>query len=139
MPAQDSRNSRTDLRRDTPSGESGGRIISATPVAFNCAALDGRSRFPDHPSAPSRSTSRGWSGTSLNLNERGKSAGRTATGSVTSEGDAAARADLVRGLGYDGSGIVVGIISDGIDHAASARASGDLPTVTVPADGRCTA
>jgi subtilisin family serine protease len=63
--------------------------------------------------------------------------GRTRTGSVTSEGDAAARADLVRGLGYDGSGTVVGIISDGIDHAASAQGTGDLPAVTVPADPRC--
>jgi len=63
--------------------------------------------------------------------------GRLRTGSVTSEGDAAARADLVRGLGYDGSGTVVGVISDGIDHAADAQATGDLPPVTVPADARC--
>src|SRR5438094_8328665 len=63
--------------------------------------------------------------------------GRPRTGSVTSEGDAAARADLVRGLGYDGSGTVVGMISDGIDHAADAQATGDLPAVTVPADARC--
>src|SRR5205823_6333398 len=60
--------------------------------------------------------------------------GRLRTGSVTSEGDAAARADLVRGLGYDGSGTVVGVISDGIDHAAVAQATGDLPAVMVPAD-----
>jgi len=63
--------------------------------------------------------------------------GRSRTGSVTSEGDTAARADLVRGLGYDGSGTVVGVISDGIDHAASAQATGDLPAVTIPADARC--
>ncbi len=63
--------------------------------------------------------------------------GRPRIGSVTSEGDAAARADLVRGLGYDGSGTVVGVISDGIDHAADAQATGDLPAVTVPADARC--
>src|SRR5438128_2689264 len=61
--------------------------------------------------------------------------GRLRTGSVTSEGDAAARADLVRG--YDGSGTVVGVISDGIDHAAVAQATGDLPAVMVPADARC--
>src|SRR5262249_47103352 len=41
------------------------------------------------------------------------------TGSVTSEGDRAARADLVRGIGYDGSGVVVGVISDGIDDLAA--------------------
>src|SRR5205823_13870156 len=58
--------------------------------------------------------------------------GRLRTGSVTSAGDAAARADLVRGLGYDGSGTVVGVISDGIDHAAVAQATGDLPAVMVP-------
>src|SRR5436309_3434573 len=52
-------------------------------------------------------------------------------------GAGAARADLVRGLGYDGSGTVVGMISDGIDHAADAQATGDLPAVTVPADARC--
>ena len=63
--------------------------------------------------------------------------GRLRTGSVTSQGDAASRADLVRGLGYDGSGTVVGIISDGIDHAASAQATGDLPAVTVPAGASC--
>jgi len=63
--------------------------------------------------------------------------GRLRTGSVTSAGDAAARADLVRGLGYDGSGTVVGVISDGIDHAAVAQATGDLPAVMVPADARC--
>ena len=58
-------------------------------------------------------------------------------GSVTSEGDAASRATLVRAQGYDGSGIVVGVISDGVDHAADARSTGDLPSVTVPADSRC--
>jgi len=63
--------------------------------------------------------------------------GRTNTGSVDSEGDAASRADLVRSLGYDGSGTVVGVISDGIDHVASAQATGDLPAVVVPADPRC--
>src|SRR5439155_289114 len=62
---------------------------------------------------------------------------RGAGGAPHGEGDAAARADLVRGLGYDGSGTVVGVISDGIDHAAVAQATGDLPAVMVPADARC--
>jgi hypothetical protein len=65
--------------------------------------------------------------------------GRTSAGAVTTEGDGASRADLVRALGYDGAAAVVGIVSDGIDHAASARASGDLPFVTVPPDPRCSA
>jgi hypothetical protein len=58
-------------------------------------------------------------------------------GTVTSEGDGASRADLVRQLGYDGSGVVVGVISDGIDSLAASQASGDLPSVTVPPDPRC--
>jgi subtilisin family serine protease len=56
-------------------------------------------------------------------------------GSVTTEGDAAARADLVRAQGLDGSGVVVGVISDGIDHVGSAQQSGDLSAVTVPSGG----
>lgn len=60
-------------------------------------------------------------------------------GSVTSEGDAAARANLVRQLGYDGSGVIVGVISDGIDGLAMSQASGDLPSVVVPSDPRCRA
>jgi len=63
--------------------------------------------------------------------------GRPQTGSVTSQGDAAARADLVRAMGYDGSGAVVGVISDGIDHVASAQATGDLPPLGVSTDPRC--
>jgi subtilisin family serine protease len=53
-------------------------------------------------------------------------------GSVTSEGDHASRADLVRQLGYDGTGVVVGVISGGIDSLANAQATGDLGAVTVP-------
>ena len=63
--------------------------------------------------------------------------GRLRIGAATSEGDAASRAALVRAQGYDGSGVVVGVISDGVDHAADARSTGDLPSVTIPADSRC--
>jgi subtilisin family serine protease len=56
-------------------------------------------------------------------------------GSATTEGDAAARADLVRAQGLDGSGVVVGVISDGIDHLRDAQQSGDLPEVAVPNGG----
>jgi subtilisin family serine protease len=56
-------------------------------------------------------------------------------GSVTTEGDAAARADLLRAEGLDGSGVVVGVISDGIDHSRDAQRSGDLSGVTVPSGG----
>ena len=52
----------------------------------------------------------------------------TRTGSVTSEGDELHRADQARdAFGYDGSGIKVGVISDGVDHWTDARDSGDLP------------
>lgn len=58
--------------------------------------------------------------------------GRLRVGSVTTEGDAAARADLARAQGFDGSGVAVGVISDGIDSLAAAQGSGDLGAVTVP-------
>jgi len=58
-------------------------------------------------------------------------------GSVTSEGDHTSRADIVRQFGYDGTGVVVGVISDGIDSLAVSQATGDLPSVTVPPDPRC--
>ncbi len=57
----------------------------------------------------------------------------THTGSVTSEGDKAHRADAARaGFGIDGTGVTVGVISDSTasgagDHAADSIASGDLP------------
>jgi subtilisin family serine protease len=56
-------------------------------------------------------------------------------GSVTTEGDAAGRADLLRAQGFDGSGVVVGVISDGIDHLADAQHSSDLPDVTGSSGG----
>ncbi len=55
-------------------------------------------------------------------------------GAVVTEGDGAALGDRVRALGLDGRGVVVGVISDGIDDLASAQASDDLPAVTVPAE-----
>jgi subtilisin family serine protease len=56
-------------------------------------------------------------------------------GSTTTEGDSAGQSDLLRIQGVDGSGVVVGVISDGIDHMADAQLSGDLPNVTVPSGG----
>jgi hypothetical protein len=50
------------------------------------------------------------------------------TGSVTTEGDAIHKtADVRTKYSQAGSGIKVGIISDGVDTRASAQASGDLP------------
>ncbi len=58
------------------------------------------------------------------------------TGSVTSQGDAAHNGPDARALGVDGTGVVVGVISDSIDRVgggvSDSQATGDLPaTVTV--------
>jgi subtilisin family serine protease len=51
----------------------------------------------------------------------------------TTEGDAAHHADQLRStLGVDGTGVSIGVLSDGVDSLAALQASGDLPpTVTV--------
>ncbi len=50
------------------------------------------------------------------------------TGSVTTEGDAIHRTyDVRTTYSQSGSGVKVGIISDGVDHWTAARNSGDLP------------
>src|SRR5262245_60915260 len=64
---------------------------------------------------------------------------RPRSGPTTTEGDAAARADLVRAQGYDGSGVRVGVISNGVDGLADAQAAGELGAVRVPSDGGCRA
>jgi hypothetical protein len=54
--------------------------------------------------------------------------GFTQVGSVTTEGDSIIRADLARSTyGISGSGVRVGVISDGVGGIAAAKASGDLP------------
>src|SRR5207247_1198315 len=47
------------------------------------------------------------------------------------------RADVLRAQGLDGNGVVVGVISDGIDSVQAAQATHDLPDVVVPNDLRC--
>ncbi len=50
------------------------------------------------------------------------------SGRITSAGDAILRADLVRArTGLTGSGIRVGVISDGVESLAEAQAGGDAP------------
>ncbi|MFQ5769183.1 MAG: S8 family serine peptidase [bacterium] len=50
------------------------------------------------------------------------------TGSVNTEGDSILKADDVRNiLGIDGSGVKVGVISNGVDSHADAQATDDLP------------
>jgi len=56
----------------------------------------------------------------------------TRVGSETTEGDTVLRADQLRALGFDGTGVKVGVISDGVDSMAAAQATNDLPaTVTI--------
>jgi hypothetical protein len=58
------------------------------------------------------------------------------TGSVTTEGDAAHRAsDSRASFGVDGTGVKIGVLSDGVDGLAASQASGNLPS---PASGRMT-
>jgi len=62
----------------------------------------------------------------INIQETEK--GHVRTGSVTSEGDTIHNADIVRSvLGANGTGITVGVISDGCDNIVSAQATNDLP------------
>ena len=50
----------------------------------------------------------------------------------TSEGDVAHQADVARAsFAVDGSGVGVGVLSDGVSSLAAIQASGDLPLVTV--------
>lgn len=54
--------------------------------------------------------------------------GSPRTGSVNTEGDEVLRSDEVRDvLGFDGTGVEVGVISDGVDNMATSQATGDLP------------
>ena len=51
-------------------------------------------------------------------------------GSVTTQGDAIIHTDALRSaLGVDGSGVKVGVISDGLAGLATSQGSGDLPSV----------
>lgn len=61
----------------------------------------------------------------------------TQAGAVVTAGDAALRADIVRASGFDGAGIPLGLISDGISSAETFRGAGELPQIVVPPDPRC--
>jgi len=52
----------------------------------------------------------------------------TRAGSLTTQGDAVLGSDDVRNiLGFDGTGVKIGVISDGVDGLAMSQATGDLP------------
>ncbi len=65
--------------------------------------------------------------------------GHTRVGDVTTEGDEIMRSDDARAaFGVDGSGIKIGVISDGVDSLAASQLSGDLPDdveIGDPGDG----
>ncbi len=70
---------------------------------------------------------------------RSDATARTVTGKVdTSEGDVAHRADAARRThGVDGTGIGIGVLSDGVRTLAERQASGDLPArvLVLPGQG----
>lgn len=58
--------------------------------------------------------------------------GSLSVGNAASEGDVTHRASTARGtFNVDGTGIKIGVLSDGVTSLADAQASGDLGTVTV--------
>lgn len=64
--------------------------------------------------------------------------GTPRAGSVTTEGDGILYAEGLRTLGFDGGGVKIGIISDGITSLGASQATGDSPnvtTVTFPGSG----
>ena len=63
--------------------------------------------------------------------------GRPRTGQVNSQGDAILRANQLRGMGFRGQGIKVGVVSDGSNNRTTSIASGDLPS-QVSTFGSCT-
>ena len=66
--------------------------------------------------------------------------GRVRAGSVNSQGDAASKANLARATGFDGTGIKVGVISDGVNNLAASKSSGNVPNSTaVPVGTGCSA
>ena len=52
---------------------------------------------------------------------------RINSGSATTQGDSILRANAARIRGFDGKGVKVGVISDGVNNRNVAAASGDLP------------
>ncbi len=66
----------------------------------------------------------------VNRVRRGRSLLPKALGLVT-EGDHAHAADVVRTMGITGSGVKVGVLSDGVDSLAAEEGAGHLPAVTV--------
>ncbi|OGT81276.1 MAG: hypothetical protein A3J35_06295 [Gammaproteobacteria bacterium RIFCSPLOWO2_02_FULL_52_10] len=63
--------------------------------------------------------------------------GSSRTGAFNTEGDSILLADQLRQLGLDGSGVKIGVISDGANDRSDAQATGDLPE-NITVFGTCT-
>ena len=65
----------------------------------------------------------------------------TGQGATSSQADITHRTAVFRGLtGFNGAGVKIGVLSDGVAHLAASQASGDLGPVTVlPGPGRARA
>ena len=64
--------------------------------------------------------------------------GRPQAGSKTTEGDSILKADQLRALGFDGTGVKVGIISDGANNWTQSQITDDLPASGITLFGSCT-
>lgn len=103
----------------TPASKSGGQTPSA-----KAHPLAGRARRPGFAAGADRVRSQ--------LRSYLASPAAALVGSVTSQGDTTHRAAEARAFfSVTGSGVKIGVISDGVEGLAAARASGDLPAVTV--------
>jgi len=67
---------------------------------------------------------------------RPPSYGTPNAGPGNSQGDAIHRCDQARPFGFDGTGIVVGVVADGVDGLATSQAKGELGAVQVLTAGR---
>jgi hypothetical protein len=102
------------------------RVVKAAQDGPKPAVIDDRGTEFDGRAAKVRSLV----ATAL-LNEAVTNAG-TGVGSRSSEGDVTHRASTARGaFNIDGTGIKIGVLSDGVTNLAASQASGDLGPVTV--------
>jgi hypothetical protein len=101
------------------------QVVRATQAGPQSTAIDDRAPGGDNRAATVRSL------VSAALQE-GASAAGTGVGSMSSEGDVTHRAFSARGtFNVDGTGVKIGVLSDGVTSLAASQASGDLGPVTV--------
>ena len=120
----------------------GGSVLSSVPrydavrARLPLAAVEALAELDDVQTIrpADEAVTRGQAAAAIQAATRAADAGPAVPRKVnTSEGDVAHRADQARRqYGVDGTGIGIGVLSDGVDGLAERQASGDLPaTVTV--------